>query len=751
MMRVLCAWFFTMLFACAALAAPKAAETGHWSCYDALRFVKAAQKLAPAVVEQLKAGQFQAIVAELRSATAAGPQKAELRYEALRLALEEDPKLAAGLCDFLARDSSLESATMRAETLLLAATAVVAGGQYSPKISGLNDALAGRAASLLDHSDPFVRGIAEWAIAVRVNRENDGSKMAWPRRNPPAWFTRWQAVEAKNLLNYDYVRQAVQQNMHRTVADLRASGDQVVARAEKLATAISAAKGLAEVKAAHGRLAAAADLSSARLRWVELRHAARELVLASPDLAFQQLVFCKRRNHLGQHNIANYAFHQARMPAGGDVLIKRGFDPATPAESLLRGRLGEGNIRGMDLFYDADRLVFAFSPWPDPNDPKTAEPTHLYEMKVDGSGLRQLTDDPLFIDCEPAYLPNGDVVFASDRGRVGSECGPWDQNATVLNLYRVSSDGKSIKRLSYNKDFDAYPHVLNDGSIGFLRWDYQERHFYYPHGLWTIRPDGTGCDMLFKGHVSTGPYSFRDAMPIPGSGKLFGIACGHHSLAEGALALLDPAHGVNTLQGFSYVTPFASDTEGGYGPNLSAVPEGGVRDAVGPGRGGYYHTPWPLSERSVLVGYDYHHPNSCAFGIYYVDVFGNKELIHRDRLYELAHPLAIKARPRPPMMPDVDAEGHQLRNLLHQRCLRGPARCESRGRQVHPHPQPHQLGLREDAGGRAALDARPGQLLGLRLLDLVAHARDRHGAGGGGWLGPLQGPGATGADVPGAG
>ncbi len=625
-----------------------------WDQYEGIRWFSSAKTLSVSIAEQLRTGQYDAVIAALRFASAAGPDKAELSYEALRQAMMGDSRSAAGLLGRLAKDTTAESATMQAEILLLAATIVLDGNDYKPKISGLTDDLAARAAALLDHTDIFVRGIAEWAIAVKINRENDGSKMQWPRRNPPSWYVRWDAVKAADLLDCDYVRQAVQQNVHRTAPDLLDSSDEVLSRTERTpaATATASPGAMSTVRTAHAALRDAPDLSTLRQRYLTLRHAARKVVLCSPDLDFDRIIFAKRRNHLGQHNIANYAFSPSRVPAGCDVLIKKGFDPASPAESLLKGRLGEGNIRGMDLYYDADRVAFAFSHWPDPNNPQTARPTQIHEMNVDGTGLRKLSNDDHAIDREPAYLPNGDVVVASDRGHVGSECGPWDQNATALNLYRLGADGKSARRLTYNKDFDAYPHVLNDGTIGFLRWDYQERHFYYPHGLWAIRPDGTGADLLFKGHVSSGPHSMRDAMPTPCSNKLWGITCGHHALPEGALVLLDPMPGVNTLDGLRYVTPFASETEGGYGPKVRVVADGGVRDARGPGRGGYYHTSWPLSQRSVLVGADYHHPNSCAFAIYYVDVFGNKELIHRDRLYELAHPLAIKARPKPPMLPE---------------------------------------------------------------------------------------------------
>ena len=128
--------------------------------------------------------------------------------------------------------------------------------------------------------------------------------------------------------------------------------------------------------------------------------------------------------------------------------------PADPVRPVIAGQLGPGHVQDMDLWWDADRLVFArvrqphwgqtrycwgSVPWR--NGPqavviehavgfedsvfweKGSEPTHLYEIKLDGTGLRPLTDDKLYCDREPAYLPNGDVVFSSDRGCGASQCG----------------------------------------------------------------------------------------------------------------------------------------------------------------------------------------------------------------------------------------------------------------------------------------------------------------------------------------
>jgi hypothetical protein len=168
--------------------------------------------------------------------------------------------------------------------------------------------------------------------------------------------------------------------------------------------------------------------------------------------------------------------------------------------------------------------------------------------------------------------------------------------------------------------------------------------------LWTIRPDGTMNDALYKSHFNE-PQSVREPRSIPGSEKLVVIATGHHAPPEGAVAVVDPSLGVNNPAGLSYVTPSCSPLEGGLG-SCPTVAEGGVPD-----RGGLYRTPWPLSEKSFLVSYAHASPGKTSYSAYYVDVWGNKELIHRDPVMDVLCPIPLRPRPRPPASPStVDPE-----------------------------------------------------------------------------------------------
>ena len=58
------------------------------------------------------------------------------------------------------------------------------------------------------------------------------------------------------------------------------------------------------------------------------------------------------------------------------------------------------------------------------------------------------------------------------------------------------------------------PHCLDDGTIGYTRWEYQERNLTQIQSLWFVRPDGTWADALFKQHMNN-PWALEDVAPYP--------------------------------------------------------------------------------------------------------------------------------------------------------------------------------------------------------------------------------------------
>ena len=191
----------------------------------------------------------------------------------------------------------------------------------------------------------------------------------------------------------------------------------------------------------------------------------------------------------------------------------------------------EGAVRDPTVHYDAQKILFSYRKG-------GTDCYHLYEINVDGTGLKQLTDGPRD-DFEPCYLPDGGIVFVSTRGDRWVNC--WATQ--VATLHRCDGDGRNIRMISANLEQDNTPAVLPGGRILYQRWEYVDRSQVDYHHLWTMNPDGTG-QMVYYGNQRT-PGLYIDAKPIPGSEEVLFIDSPGHGGREhaGNLALLTAKFG----------------------------------------------------------------------------------------------------------------------------------------------------------------------------------------------------------------
>jgi len=438
-----------------------------------------------------------------------------------------------------------------------------------------------------------------------------------------------------------------------------------IGRARKLAgdlakSGVDVAPHLRELDAVEKR--PATSPSERRQQYLDARWIIRRLVFANPLLNFDKLLFVKRFTQETYPDVCLNHMPWVSRPGGDICVLSKPFAPAGEGQSarcILNGALGPGHVHGMDLWWDGNRIVFGYAKAKSNEPPagwldrrtnydlrRSEEPIHIFEIGTDGRRLRQITRGE-WSDLDPTYAPNGDIVFVSERCGTSLQCNEYDKDETSCNLYVMRPDGTRIRRMSANKDGDYLPHTLDDGTIGYTRWEYHERSFAFIQSLWFVRPDGTGADALFKQHFAN-PWALEDIRSIPGTRKLVAIATGHHTLAVGPLVIVDASLGMNESRGIGIVTPNVKPPEGGM--DGVPVPEGGVSD-----NGGLYSTPWALSEKFFLVSYSFSNKQTDAtgHGLYLVDVFGNKELIHRDPAISCFIPVPLRARPRPPVLPDA--------------------------------------------------------------------------------------------------
>jgi len=271
----------------------------------------------------------------------------------------------------------------------------------------------------------------------------------------------------------------------------------------------------------------------------------------------------------------------------------------------------KGGVRDPQVHYDGKKILFAYRKG-------GTHPYHLYEINVDGSGLRQLTDGP-DDDIEPTYCPDGSIVFCSSRCRRFVNC--W--YTRVASLYRCDGDGRNVRMLSSNNDHDNTPWILPDGRVLYMRWEYVDRSQVHFHHLWTMNPDGTNQQIYFGNEF--GNIAMLDAKPIPGTNKVVSIFSPGHGMPEhlGPVTIVDPSRGPDMLTSAKHVS---KELEW-------AAP---------------WKDPWAFSEDSFLV--------ASARGISLMDGQGATELIFelqaKDQPMQCHEPRPVMVRPREVIRPN---------------------------------------------------------------------------------------------------
>ncbi len=298
------------------------------------------------------------------------------------------------------------------------------------------------------------------------------------------------------------------------------------------------------------------------------------------ELGVEEIIFAMRQRGKDGHWYANfsyYAYDDQRLLYGNGGKLCRKNLATGKVTALLDDP--QGGVRDPVVHYDAEKIVFSYRPGGTGN-------YHLYEINVDGSQLRQLTDGP-FDDFEPAFLPDGDLVFVSSRCKRWVQC--WLTKVAVM--HRCDPDGKNIRAISANLEHDNTPWPLPDGRILYQRWEYVDRSQVDYHHLWTTNPDGT-AQMVYYGNMHPGIVMI-DAKPIPNTDKV--------------VAIFSPGHGSNEHDGIITVVSAKK------GPDDRSI-------AKAVNRGSKFRDPWAFSEEAFMA--------ASGRQIVLMDAAGHTQVIH---------------------------------------------------------------------------------------------------------------------------
>ena len=121
--------------------------------------------------------------------------------------------------------------------------------------------------------------------------------------------------------------------------------------------------------------------------------------------------------------------------------------------------------------------------------------TDIYVMRADGSGMRQLTDDPSWGQF-PQWTPDGSTIVYQDSGpNVNEEDA---QFSSTSDIWEVPATGGRATPLFTRPGNDAHPSIAPDGTrIAYHRAD----------GLWIADLDGSDAVLLVSGR--TGGFTPR--------------------------------------------------------------------------------------------------------------------------------------------------------------------------------------------------------------------------------------------------
>lgn len=297
-------------------------------------------------------------------------------------------------------------------------------------------------------------------------------------------------------------------------------------------------------------------------------------------------------------------YNEANFNPGSQLvlltIIDRGNGTAELMETIMLD-CPNGVVRDPDVSADGTKVIFSMKT-------KKSDDYHIYELDMTNKDYPyvQLTFGSGHSDIEPKYLPNGNIVFSSNRDVQTVDC--W--HTTVCNNYVMNGDGSNIIRVGYDQVHTTYPTVCSDGRVLYTRWDYNDRTQMWVQGFFQMNPDGTNQTEVF-GNNSNFPTTLLHTREVEGEpGVYVSVVSGHHVPQIGKLCLVDTNNGRNDKSAIKFITPGESPSTGG--------------SVDGYGQGGkVYKYPYAISKNLFLVStIDGYSGSNIAFDIVLMNAAG---------------------------------------------------------------------------------------------------------------------------------
>jgi len=373
----------------------------------------------------------------------------------------------------------------------------------------------------------------------------------------------------------------------------------------------------------------------------QLRRLNREALIANPLVSGQAILYIVRHQYKEDHH------NTATMFQTGEVNTKSFQGPAA-MKTIDFGRNGQvrtlldvpdGVARDPELYFSGSKIIFSMRR-------NIEDDYHIYEIRSDGTGLKQLTFGGGVSDIDPLYLPDDNIIFTSTRQPKYCMC-----NQHIMgNLFKMEPDGANIHQLDRNTLHSGHSSLLGDGRVLYYRWEYVDRNFGDAQGLWTVNPDGTNHSVYY-GNNTLSPGGVFDARIVGDTQRVLCIFGSCHDRPWGALAMVDRRLGLDGAVGVVRIWPReAINLMGGVGGSEPVPLNYRGKYAFDNFRVVHpkYEDPYPLSDKYFLCSRMV--DGGEQMGIFLLDVFGNELLLHTEDP-GCFDPMPVKPKPRPPVVP----------------------------------------------------------------------------------------------------
>jgi mono/diheme cytochrome c family protein len=225
---------------------------------------------------------------------------------------------------------------------------------------------------------------------------------------------------------------------------------------------------------------------------------------------------------------------------GGNLYVLDKSSPSANAKNITGGYTNNaGDVADPEVSYDGKKVIFSMRCtmasakvcYDYNNNGQNDTTWNIWEYDTASGKLTRViassTESAKGDDVDPAYLPDGRIVFSSNRQEktlqmVGYKYVDEYDRETSTVLHTMDANGDNIQQISFNQSHDRNPTVLADGHIMYSRWDHVGGRNQF--SIFRANVDGAGMFIHYGAHSGVVSYLhpremqdgriMSDAMPL---------------------------------------------------------------------------------------------------------------------------------------------------------------------------------------------------------------------------------------------